>query len=263
MAGTCRPAIRGVQPVCTFPGRSHTRFRAAVVPSAFRAPRGRVCDMGCPEESFRFAIEFSTPRAPCAAHVSAGFDSTPHLLRFRGSAPALGACVLAGSNLPEQGRNCQPCWRDSLVSPGKTACCHVGRSGGACRYRGRPRPGRTAHRPQGAYARPEGRWGSAGALWRPPPPRCRMWVRVNRHRRLWGYRRARTRSHTVELSGAHTVPSRRPLGPGPRWGSVCRVCAPPCRACVPRSAMTQHSQPGARTVNPRRSDGVFRTVEHS
>src|SRR5690606_27064442 len=64
-------------------------------PSAFRAPRGRVCDMGCPEESFRFTIEFSTPRAPCAAHVSAGFDSTPYPWGVGGSAPATGACVLA------------------------------------------------------------------------------------------------------------------------------------------------------------------------
>src|SRR5690606_36771049 len=46
-------------------------------PSAFRAPRGRVCYMGCPEESFRFPIEFSTPRAPCAAHVVRWFRFEP------------------------------------------------------------------------------------------------------------------------------------------------------------------------------------------
>lgn len=36
----------------------------------------------------------------------------------------------------------------------------------------------------------------------------------------------RTRSHTVELPCAHTVPTSRPLGAGPLWGSVCRVVRP-------------------------------------
>ena len=33
--------------------------------------------MGCPEESFRFTIEFSTPRAPYAAHVVRRFRFDP------------------------------------------------------------------------------------------------------------------------------------------------------------------------------------------
>lgn len=97
----------------------------------------------------------------------------------------------------------------------------------------------------------------------PTPPRCRNPPARVVHRRLWGDRRAEPARTLWSCRAPTPCPLRGRSAPDRDGGPCAGWCAPPCRACVPRSAMTQHSQPGARTVNPRRSDGVFRTVEHS
>lgn len=195
-------------------------------PSAFRAPRGRVCDMGCPQESFRFTIEFSTPRAPYAAHVIRRFRFDPVPAEVSGDRPRRPGLVCLRI------RYCRN--RAVIVNPvGEIRLFrllepHVTMSAAQtvpAGLKGAPAPVEPRTARKGLTHDPRDGGGVQACLCTPTPPRCRNPPAWTVHRRLWGDRRAEPARTLWSCRAPTPCPLRGRSAPD-RDGDPCAGCAP-------------------------------------